>query len=177
MDTNPHETMNMRETIEEIGSLSRHLERLILLSSEDEIEDVMDAIEQLRAITGIKATLRNAYTDYEQIVAHAMEGGEYEITMPDGYIAERMETAPRRKWQHKELGAEVARRIVDHAIDMETGEITLSREEIAMRMLQFAAPSYWRIKELKKLAIDADKYCDSGDPKITVVVRQAKGKK
>jgi len=175
MDTNPHETLDMRETIEEIGSLSRHLERLIIYANEDEVEDVVDAIELLRAIAGIKATLRDAHADYEQVVAHAMEG-EYQITMPDGNVAERMESAPRKKWQHKELGAEVARRIVDHAIDMDTGEITLSREEIAMRMLQVAAPSYWRIKELKKLAIDADKYCDFGDPKISVVVKQPKGK-
>ena len=176
MTTNPHDTLNIRETIEEIGSLSRHLERLIIYASEDEIEDVVEAIEQLRAIQGIKATLRDSYADYEQIVAHSMEG-VYQVKMPDGQIAERMEAAPRKKWDHKAIGAEVARRIVDQSIDLETGEITLSRTEIAERMLQFAAPSYWRIKELKKLAIDADKYCEAGDPKISVVVRKPKGKK
>lgn len=177
MTTNPHNSLNMRETIEEIGSLARHLERLIIFASEDEVENVIEAIEELRAINGIKATIRDLYADYEQIVAHSMEEVTYGIELPDGYVAERMEASPRKKWQHKELGAEVARRIVDQAIDMETGEITLSRTEIAERMLQFAAPSYWRIKELKKLAIEADKYCDFGDPKISVVVRQPKGKK
>ncbi len=166
--------MNLEETIESIGSMLRHLDRLILFASEDEIEDLKKEALQLLMLSNAKASLRDSYAEYEAIIADAM-GDTYEIKLPGGATAERREGAPRKAWDHKRLAKAVAERIVQSSMDFETGEILMTREEMVAEMIRYAAPSYWRVKQLKTLGLDADMYCELGDPKVSVVIKQRKG--
>jgi uncharacterized protein YijF (DUF1287 family) len=38
-------------------------------------------------------------------------------------------------------------------------------------MLSYGAVSYWRVKNLSKIGLVADEYCDVGEPKTSLVVR------
>jgi hypothetical protein len=60
------------------------------------------------------------------------------------------------------------------AIDMDTGEVVMSPQEVAERVLDYVQPSYWRIKKLAELGINADNYCELGEPKTSIAVRRAK---
>lgn len=174
MTTNPHETMNMQETVEALGSMLRHLDRLVWYASEDEIEKLEDAAQILLSMANAKNSLRDTYGAYEAILANSM-GDIYQINLPGGATAERMEGAPRKAWDHKRLAKAVSERIVQSSMDFETGEILMTREEMVEAMLRYAAPSYWRVKQLKALGLDANDYCELGDPKVSVVIKQRKG--
>ena len=41
-----------------------------------------------------------------------------------------------------------------------------------MKLLDYLQPSYWRIKELSKLGINADQYCEVGELKTSIIVRK-----
>jgi hypothetical protein len=43
-----------------------------------------------------------------------------------------------------------------------------------IKMLDYCAPSYWRVKELAKIGINADKFCDVSESKESIIVRRAK---
>ena len=40
-------------------------------------------------------------------------------------------------------------------------------------MVGFMGVSYWKVTELKKIAIDADEYCEVSAPKKSVVIRRS----
>jgi hypothetical protein len=50
----------------------------------------------------------------------------------------------------------------------------MSPQEVAERVLDYVQPSYWRIKKLAELGINADNYCELGEPKTSIAVRRAK---
>jgi len=171
MPTDPL-NLTLDETVSEIGRLVNHLERLTLLSAEDE-SDPERSINRLIDLNLAKATFTTAYKQYETVVAHDMERKPF-VEMPGGFIVERKEGRPRKKWNHKKLGREVAHRIHDRSIDMDTGEILMSAEEMMTSMLQYAAPSYWRVTQLKKLGVDANNYCELGEGTVSVSIRKPK---
>jgi hypothetical protein len=170
-------TLTLEETVDELRRLVQHLDMMARQSSEDEIEqdDLREAIEQLVALNSVKATFKVAYETYEATIADAMSD-EYMVKLPGNIEVTRMEGAPRKQWDHKALGKKVAEQLVNQSIDFETGEILKTTEEVVVGLLQYAAPSYWRIKELKKIGIDAGKYSKFGDPKISVSISR-KGQK
>jgi hypothetical protein len=55
---------------------------------------------------------------------------------------------------------------------MDKGEVIMKSIEIAMKRLDYVLPSYWRIKELSKLGINADQYCEVGELKTSIIVRK-----
>lgn len=79
--------------------------------------------------------------------------------------------APRKKWDHDKLAELVAQRISDTAIDMDTGEITKTPRQMIKELLQYGAVSYWRVQALRDLGIDADEYCDVGEPNTNLIYR------
>lgn len=91
----------------------------------------------------------------------------------NGFLFERKIGNPRKTWDHETLGRRVAQRLIDMALDMDTGEMTRSPIEIAVDMLTYAAPSYWRVTELNKIGVNADNYCEVGEPKTSIIIRKA----
>ncbi len=97
-----------------------------------------------------------------------------EMILNDGTKIEKRAAADRKKWQHETLAQNVASRISDMAVDMETGEVVLTPQDMMVKMLDYCAPSYWRVKELAKIGINADKFCDVSESKESIIVRRAK---
>lgn len=81
---------------------------------------------------------------------------------------------PRKSWQHNDLARAVSDRIYKKSIDMETGEMMLSFDDLVQEFMKYAAVSYWRVSELDKINIDANQYCETGDMKTSVIVRRDK---
>tara|TARA_B100000029_G_scaffold516042_1_gene626373 strand:- start:6179 stop:6670 length:492 start_codon:yes stop_codon:yes gene_type:complete len=79
--------------------------------------------------------------------------------------------APRKQWDHERLVSLVAQRIADTAIDMDTGEVTKSPQDMIAELMKYAAPSYWRVSALRDLGIDADDYCDVGEANTNLIYR------
>jgi len=127
----------------------------------------------LSELNFIKRDLSLVYDDFSNTVLAVM--GENEgIMLSNGAQIERKSSYNRTGWKHKDLGADVVNRIMEMAIDMDTGEITKSPREIALEILDYCAPSYWRVKELGKIGINPDNYCDVGELKTSLIVRKPK---
>lgn len=96
------------------------------------------------------------------------ENPEYEF---GDFTLEKKSGSPRKSWDHENLTRIVSNRIIDLSIDMDTGEVTKSPTEMISEILEYCGISYWRVKELSKIGINADQYCEVGDPKTNVIIR------
>lgn len=132
--------------------------------------DSIDVVaEGLLVLWRAKRDLAQAYQSLELKFAELM-GEEPEVSLPDALIEKRMSTA-RKTWQHKELGQEVAARLLQLSVDMETGEILKDPQTLMMEMLDYAAPSYWRVKALERIGVDPNDFCETDDPKPSIRIR------
>jgi hypothetical protein len=141
-----------------------------LRASEPSLEEACAA---LVALNRAKADFAYTYDDLASLVSVVMDLHP-EIVLPDGSRVEKKWSSDRRAWQHRDLAAVVARRLMDSSVDMDTGEVLYSTEEILAKMLDFLQPSYWRIKELQKIGVNPDLYCEVGETKSSLIVRKAK---
>ena len=69
------------------------------------------------------------------------------------------------------MARSVTEKLMQMAIDMDTGEMTMSNQDVAIRMLEYVAPSYWRVKKLSDIGINADMYCETSEGNINLVIR------
>lgn len=92
----------------------------------------------------------------------------------DGATIEIKSGSPRKSWDHAALIDEVSRRIVDQSVDLDTGEITASPQDMIRQAMEYVGVSYWKVTNLKGLHIDADDYCEVGQPKKNLVIRRDK---
>jgi hypothetical protein len=97
-----------------------------------------------------------------------------EIALSDGSRIEKNSAVSRKSWKHKDLATEVASRLKDMSVDMDTGEVVMTAEDMVVKMLDYVYPSYWKVKELGKIGINADKYSEVGEAKDSIIVRKAK---
>lgn len=121
----------------------------------------------------VKSDMAIVYSGLEKVVADAM-GREDELQLDDGTRIEKKFDAGRKAWNHKELASVVSEKLAMLAIDMDTGEIVMSPQEVAKSVLDYVQPSYWRVKKLAELGINSDNYCELGEPKTSIAVRRAK---
>jgi len=134
---------------------------------------VDSAAELVKSIYFIKNNLAVVYEFSTHVLAELMEDLP-EIQLGDGTKIEKKTASDRRSWNHKNIATEIARRINMSNVDMETGELMLSAEEMMVEMLRFLQPSYWRVKELSTIGINADNYCEVLEPKTSIIVRKPK---
>jgi len=135
--------------------------------------DIVRACEYLAEMNFLKRDFSFVYDTF----SHAMIGvmGENEnIVLSSGVEIEKKSGYDRKGWDHKSLGSAVADRLVQMSVDMDTGEVLKTPREIAVDILTYCAPSYWRIKELNKIGINPDSYCEVGDLKTSIIVRKGK---
>lgn len=99
-----------------------------------------------------------------------------EVDLGEGIRIEKKVASDRRAWKHNEIATEIARRLIMTNIDMETGESQKSTEELITEVLRFVQPSYWRVKELVTIGVNADNYCEVLEPKTSIIVRKPKVK-
>lgn len=134
---------------------------------------MQDACEAFALLNRLKADFGVVYEQLAKIVSNSM-GDIPEIILPDGTKVEKRSGADRKSWMHSELAHEVARRIQDIAIDLDTGERTMSVEDMIVKVFDYVQPSYWRVKALGEIGVLADKFCEVGESKESIIVRKAK---
>jgi len=98
--------------------------------------------------------------------------GESVVTLDGNALIEKKSSYERKAWQHKDLARAVVDRLSQMSVDMDTGEILNSPEDIAMQIFTYCAPSYWRVKELNNIGINPDMYCETGQLKTSIIVRK-----
>lgn len=79
---------------------------------------------------------------------------------------------PRKAWDHVSLKAAVSSRIRDMAVDFDTGEVLLSEAEMIEKVLDTVGISYWKVGALGDLGINVDNYCETGESKVSLIVRK-----
>ena len=130
-----------------------------------------DACSLLVEIHACKADLSVIYDSLSAVVSEIM-ANETEVMLEGGAKIEKRYSSKRTGWQHKDLASEVARKITNMAVDMDTGEIVMSQEDMIANVLDYVQPSYWRIKELQNIGINPDHFCEVGETKTSIIVRK-----
>lgn len=144
-----------------------------LINYADSSPDMLEACGLLAELNFLKRDLAAAYDSLAFAMGKIM-GNEQEVNLPNGVKIEKTSSYERKGWKHKNLGSAVADKLIKMSIDMDTGEIVKSPHDIALDMLTYCAPSYWRVKELNKIGINPDNYCDVGELRTSIIVRKAK---
>jgi hypothetical protein len=152
----------------EISDACAEIEGLI----KDESTSIEDACSCLVDLYNIKKDVSMMYEEIMSSIAERMP--ESMIFLPDGTEIERKQGADRKAWDHKGLAVEVATKIAQMAVDMDTGEVTLTPHEMMIKMLDYAAPSYWRVGELGKIGVNPNNYCETSEGKVSVVIKKGK---
>lgn len=160
------------DKIQELRSLILELDSEIstFLAQNPSPEDAGEALAELNFL---KRDMSLVYDTFAHALGELM-GAMDAILLPDGSSIEKKSSYDRKGWKHAELGSAVAERLVKMSVDMDTGEVTKSPQQIAEEMLSYCAPSYWRIKELNKIGLNADNYSEVGELKTSIIVRKAK---
>lgn len=142
------------------------MEVMVALDSVDQNE----AAEILLALNLAKRDLAYVYDSVSAKIATLLSDDIIELD--DGAVIERKIASNRTGWQHKDLGRDVANRIVQSSVDLDTGEIFLSPNEMIEKLLDYVQPSYWRAGALSKIGINPDNYCQTSEPKTSIIVRK-----
>jgi hypothetical protein len=147
-----------------IMDLDAHLRSIAQSGNE---QDILDALVLAHAI---KTEIGYVFSDYQGAITEHIPSSECQAS--NGQVIEKKMGNDRKAWQHDRLADEVLRRLNEMSVDMDTGEVVMTSKEIAMKLFDYVAPSYWRVKELSKLGINADQYCDVGELKTSIIIRK-----
>ena len=163
---NMHEELvALRRALADIGA------NIAVRISDEQIEDT-DACMIFSQLQELKREISLTFSEAEQALAERI--GNRIITLPNGALAERKQGGDRKSWDHKSLANDVADRLIQSSVDMDTGEMMLEPKNLMVRMLDFAAPSYWRVSELSKIGLTVDRYCEKSEGKMTIVIKEGK---
>jgi hypothetical protein len=156
------------ERIADVRQYIRDLERELddYVKSQPSAEDACGVLYEMNMI---KRDMSSVYDSLSTSVGQLITEN---VQLKNGGVIEKKSSYERRAWQHKDLASVVAQKLVRLSVDMDTGEIIKSPEEIAMQVLDYVQPSYWRVKELSSLGIDVDNYCETGVLKTSIIVRK-----
>lgn len=133
-------------------------------SGNDGIQELM---EVFIAMDNIRKDVNMVHETVMNLIAERMDAEV--VFLDNGMQVERKQGEDRKKWDHNGLAVEVARKIEQLSIDPDTGEITMTPDEMMVKMLEYAAPSYWRLTQLRSIGVDADKYCEKTEGKVRLV--------
>lgn len=136
--------------------------------SEPGIDQIAQALLQLNLA---KADLGVVYDGLSSKLSAIIKDKEV-LNLENGAQIEKKSSYDRKGWQHKELANAVVDKLTQMSVDMDTGEVLKTPSEIALDLMKYCAPSYWRIKELDSLGINADNYCEVGQLKTSIIVRK-----
>jgi len=158
--------------LEQIADIRKQLSDCIGEVANSSEENTEDACSALYALRELKKDLAMLDGELEQSIITKMK--EDIISLPNGQQVERRTGADRKAWDHKGLATLVAGRIYESSIDMDTGEVLLSPLDMMAKMLDYAAPSYWRVGELGKIGVSADSYCEKSEGKTSISITSKK---
>lgn len=161
--------------IDKINAIKQMIAELDLEISEyiKSSPDVTQACEYLAEMNFLKRDFSFVYDTFSYAMIGVL-GDSESVVLSSGVEIEKKSAYDRKGWDHKSLGNAVADKLIQMSVDMDTGEVLKTPHEIAVDLLTYCAPSYWRIKELNKIGINPDNYCEVGDLKTSIIVRKAK---
>lgn len=136
-----------------------------------ETVDLSEVCEILVSLSLIKADIAYIFEEMSEKTQKAMAQQEM-VDIDSGYVIERRWSKPRKSWRHEELADIVAERINRSAINLDTGEVTMSTKEMIVEMMKYVQPSYWRVGALSSIGILADEYCETGEPVEKINIRK-----
>lgn len=141
-----------------------------LFSAEMAEENISVLAEHLVALNSLKRDLGLIYDSFSALVAFRMRSENLsDVDLSEASIQAKTGYA-RKSWNNKSLLFEVYNKLQQSSVDMDTGEVMLSTEEIVLKLLDYLQPSYWRVKALSDLGINADNYCEVGEAKTNIAV-------
>lgn len=152
--------------------------RQAIMKLDDEIRqyiesepDQADAASVLLQLNLAKSDLGMVYDSMSTFFLNLIQDKEV-INLENGAQIEKKSSYDRKGWQHKELANAVVDKLMQLSVDIDTGEVIKTPREMALDLMKYCAPSYWRIKELSSIGINADNYCEVGQLKTSVIVRK-----
>lgn len=133
--------------------------------------DNQDEIAELLLILSeAKTEISDMFEMTKMRLAELMGGNDlYDF---DGVTFEKKYSTPRKTWDHKALTDVVSSRIIDMSVDMDTGEVIKTPQQMLAEMVKYTGISYWKVKELEKIGINANNYCETGDSKANIIIRK-----
>lgn len=168
----------------------------------DPAESVLDAlrnfqnqiIELDQFITGLKENQKQSVAEASEIFFHldffktqisvllkqaeqnliALMQDEEAVQVSAGEMLVKEWSKNRKSWRHKEIGVAVAERIQLSAVDMDTGERTMTVQQMIEAMLDYVQPAYWRVTALKEIGLNADSFCETSDPEPRIKIERLK---
>ncbi|HIG18524.1 MAG TPA: hypothetical protein EYQ31_15270 [Candidatus Handelsmanbacteria bacterium] len=160
-------------TPDDVRALRNHLAEIDakIKAFTDIDREVGEMAELLLEMNLAKRDMATVYDTLASRLGDYMDSNQI-VALRDGAQIERKMASNRSGWRHKDLAADVADRISQSSIDMETGEMVLTPREMMVQFLDYLQPSYWRVGELNKIGLNPDNYCNSSEPKISVIVRR-----
>lgn len=129
--------------------------------------------EMIYELSQFKTQLGMVYNSLCDIATKKMNDGEVFI-LSTGYTVEKTWDKNRKGWQHKDLASVVAEKIQSSSVDMDTGEVVLSTKDMITALLDYVQPSYWRVTALSNIGVDADDFCQAGEPEPKISIRKTK---
>jgi hypothetical protein len=163
---------NLNEIRESIVSLDA-----MIAATGDLIGSGIPSVDRLE-VAEVAVALNNSLTALKDVFSilssDAITQLEYtpEPIEVDGGSVEIRAGSSRKSWDHDRLASVVAKRIHDSSVDITTGEVVMSTEQMIQEILKYAAVSYWRVGALKDLDLTADNYCDVSEPKTNLIIKR-----
>lgn len=133
-------------------------------------DDPDDLAELLIALSEAKGEISEMLEMTKMRLADLM--GNEDLYNFEGVTFEKKYSTPRKTWDHKALTNVVSTRIIDMSVDMDTGEVIRTPQEMLAELVKYTGISYWKVKELEKIGINANNYCETGDAKANIIIRK-----
>jgi len=165
-------TQKMVDQVAEVYAKVRELDHL-LSDYISQKPDVSEAAEVLFRTHGLKREIATTHDVFSGKVGEFMDTSN-EITLISGGTVEKKIGADRKKWHHPQLATRVAERLHEMSVDMDTGEVVMTAQDMVVKLLDYAAISYWRVGKLGEIGINPDQFCEQGDYKTNIIIREAK---
>lgn len=130
--------------------------------------DMEETASVLLAIDSVRTECTVLRDRIEQRLVEAMDDlPEIEV---GGAVFVKRRSDSRKAWDHKALVSDLAERLVQSAVDFETGEMTKTTEQLISEVIEYAGVSYWRVTALNKVGLIANEYCEvtEGSDKIRI---------
>lgn len=153
------------EAIDQVRESMRTVLKFVAASDDADLDLLCDALVRLDEVRIECGHLKD---HVESMVVGAMgDLPEYEF---GNAVLTKRRSDSRKAWDHKALANDVAHRLVQSAVDFETGEMTRTTEDLISELLDFAGVSYWKVTALNKIGLVANDYCEvtEGSEKIRI---------
>lgn len=105
-------------------------------------------------------------------LAQSLRTDQEIVPVESGHAVEYGFTSTRKTWDHAALKSVVAEAILARSMDFETGTLEAPASQLIQEALECVGISYWKVKELKALSIDPDRYCEKPDGTFKATVRR-----